>query len=132
MIPRDQMSTFGPYAFRVTTSGAIQYGVPTIVLRLFCSGVIWAQKPKSAAEEGRGKSFSCLLYSGWLFFSKNFYFLVPVFKRDLLSFTDPSIPKRMLSLFMSLWITWLECRKSKAWRHYEDKSRGTYIQHPCS
>lgn len=50
MMPRDQMSTFGPYAFLVTTSGAIQYGVPTMVLRLLCSGVIWAQKPKSAAE----------------------------------------------------------------------------------
>lgn len=50
MIPRDQMSTFGPYAFLVTTSGAIQYGVPTMVLRLLCSGVIWAQKPKSAVD----------------------------------------------------------------------------------
>ena len=29
MIPSDQISTLGPYAFRVTTSGAIQYGVPT-------------------------------------------------------------------------------------------------------
>ena len=48
MIPRDQMSTLGPYCFRVTTSGAIQYGVPTIVERLFCSGEICAQKPKSA------------------------------------------------------------------------------------
>lgn len=36
---------------------------------------------------------------------------------DLLSFTDPSMPSRMLSLFISLWITWLECRKSSAWRH---------------
>ena len=34
IIPRLQMSTFGPYSFRVTTSGAIQYGVPTIVVRL--------------------------------------------------------------------------------------------------
>lgn len=57
MMPRDQMSTFGPYAFLVTTSGAIQYGVPTMVLRLLCSGVIWAQKPKSAAEK---KRISCL------------------------------------------------------------------------
>ena len=46
------MSTFGPYCFLVTTSGAIQYGVPTIVDRLFCSGVICAQKPKSAAQDG--------------------------------------------------------------------------------
>ena len=34
IIPKLQMSTFGPYSFRVTTSGAIQYGVPTIVVRL--------------------------------------------------------------------------------------------------
>ena len=37
-----------PYAFLVTTSGAIQYGVPTIVDLLLCSAVIWAQNPKSA------------------------------------------------------------------------------------
>ena len=51
------MSTFGPYCFRVTTSGAIQYGVPTMVDRLDCSGVIWAQKPKSAEDnrEGEGR-----------------------------------------------------------------------------
>ena len=50
------MSTFGPYCFLVTTSGAIQYGVPTIVDLLDCSGVIWAQNPKSAGgqTEGRG------------------------------------------------------------------------------
>lgn len=33
MMPHDQMSIFGPYAFRLTTSGAIQYGVPTMVVR---------------------------------------------------------------------------------------------------
>lgn len=33
MMPRDQTSTFGPYSLRVTTSGAIQYGVPTMVVR---------------------------------------------------------------------------------------------------
>lgn len=33
MMPKLQMSTFGPYSLRVTTSGAIQYGVPTIVVR---------------------------------------------------------------------------------------------------
>lgn len=44
-------------------------------------------------------------------------------KKDLLSLTDPSMPKRMLSLFMSLWITWLECKKSSAWRHYEDRKK---------
>lgn len=33
MMPSDQMSTLGPYSLRVTTSGAIQYGVPTIVVR---------------------------------------------------------------------------------------------------
>ena len=49
MMPRLQMSTLGPYAFRVTTSGAIQYGVPTMVVRLAWVGSdIWAQKPKSA------------------------------------------------------------------------------------
>jgi len=34
----------------VTTSGAIQYGVPTIVDRLLCSADSWAQNPKSAAK----------------------------------------------------------------------------------
>jgi hypothetical protein len=49
MMPKDQMSTFGPYSFRVTTSGAIQYGVPTIVVRFAESGsAIRAQNPKSA------------------------------------------------------------------------------------
>lgn len=49
MMPSDHMSTFGPYSFRVTTSGAIQYGVPTIVV-LFAEvgSAILAQKPKSA------------------------------------------------------------------------------------
>jgi len=32
----------------VTTSGAIQYGVPTMVDLLLCSGDNWAQNPKSA------------------------------------------------------------------------------------
>jgi hypothetical protein len=36
---------------RVTTSGAIQYGVPTIVVRFDCSGEICAQKPKSAENK---------------------------------------------------------------------------------
>lgn len=53
IIPRDQMSTLGPYALRVTTSGAIQYGVPTMVLLLLCSGVICAQNPKSARNRER-------------------------------------------------------------------------------
>ena len=44
------MSTLGPYSLRVTTSGAIQYGVPTIVVRFACAGSeICAQKPKSAS-----------------------------------------------------------------------------------
>ena len=34
----------------VTTSGAIQYGVPTMVDLLFCSGDSCAQKPKSAEK----------------------------------------------------------------------------------
>ena len=49
MIPKLQMSTLGPYSLRVTTSGAIQYGVPTMVVRLACAGsAICAQNPKSA------------------------------------------------------------------------------------
>ena len=49
MIPNDQTSTFGPYSFLVTTSGAIQYGVPTIVVRFADAGsVILATNPKSA------------------------------------------------------------------------------------
>lgn len=43
--------TLGPYCFLVTTSGAIQYGVPTIVVRFDCSGEICAQNPKSAAYQ---------------------------------------------------------------------------------
>ena len=50
MIPKLQMSTLGPYSLRVTTSGAIQYGVPTIVVRLALPSEICAQKPKSAAD----------------------------------------------------------------------------------
>lgn len=50
IIPKLQMSTLGPYCFRVTTSGAIQYGVPTMVERFCSSGVIVAQKPKSAVK----------------------------------------------------------------------------------
>lgn len=48
IIPKLQMSTLRPYSFLVTTSGAIQYGVPTIVFRLLCESLIWAQNPKSA------------------------------------------------------------------------------------
>ena len=48
IMPNDQTSTFGPYSFCLTTSGAIQYGVPTIVALLFLSWVSLAQKPKSA------------------------------------------------------------------------------------
>ena len=50
MMPKLQMSTLGPYSLRVTTSGAIQYGVPTIVVRFAFASEICAQKPKSAAE----------------------------------------------------------------------------------
>jgi hypothetical protein len=50
MIPSDQMSTLGPYSFCLTTSGAIQYGVPTMVARLDFVSVSLAQKPKSAAS----------------------------------------------------------------------------------
>lgn len=48
IIPRDQISTLRPYSFLVTTSGAIQYGVPTMVVRLLWFSLICAQKPKSA------------------------------------------------------------------------------------
>lgn len=63
MMPRDQMSTLGPYALRVTTSGAIQYGVPTMVLRLLCSGVIWAQNPKSAVRRRRREEMSPCIHN---------------------------------------------------------------------
>lgn len=33
------------------------------------------------------------------------------------SLTEPSIARRMLELFRSLWITWLEWRKSRPCRH---------------
>ena len=50
-MPKDQISTLGPYSLRVTTSGAIQYGVPTIVVRFECAGSeICAQNPKSAVK----------------------------------------------------------------------------------
>lgn len=38
------------YALRETTSGAIQYGVPTIVVRFEAPSLSWAQKPKSAVS----------------------------------------------------------------------------------
>jgi hypothetical protein len=48
MIPRDHISDFGPYSVCVTISGAIQYGVPTVVVRFACTGSVGcAQKPKS-------------------------------------------------------------------------------------
>ena len=51
IIPNHQISTLGPYSLRVTTSGAIQYGVPTIVVRFECAGSeICAQNPKSATK----------------------------------------------------------------------------------
>ena len=49
IIPRLQMSTLGPYSFRVTISGAIQHGVPIIVV-LFPPSEMWAQNPKSAVN----------------------------------------------------------------------------------
>uniref|UniRef100_A0A182QWS2 Uncharacterized protein n=1 Tax=Anopheles farauti TaxID=69004 RepID=A0A182QWS2_9DIPT len=60
--------TFGPYCFRVTTSGAIQYGVPTIVVRFDCSGEIWAQKPKSVSFTlpSSPSSMLSLLMSRWM------------------------------------------------------------------
>lgn len=50
IIPRDQISTLLPYSFCLTTSGAIQYGVPTMVARLLRVSVSLALKPKSAVH----------------------------------------------------------------------------------
>jgi hypothetical protein len=48
MIPRDHISDLGPYSVRVTISGAIQYGVPTVVVRFARAGSVGCeQKPKS-------------------------------------------------------------------------------------
>jgi hypothetical protein len=47
--------TLGPYSLRVTTSGAIQYGVPTIVLRFDSASFSCAQNPKSAANHEQGR-----------------------------------------------------------------------------
>lgn len=50
-IPKLHISTFAPYSFRNTTSGAIQYGVPTIVVLFVVAGsAMRAQKPKSATQ----------------------------------------------------------------------------------
>ncbi len=52
MIPRDHISAFGPYSVRVTTSGAIQYGLPTIVFRFVCEEpVTRTDRPKSTIVE---------------------------------------------------------------------------------
>jgi len=60
MMPSDQMSTLAPYSFCLTTSGAIQYGVPTIVARLDFWSVSLAQKPKSAAGKERSRTISAV------------------------------------------------------------------------
>lgn len=57
MIPKLQMSTFGPYSLRVTTSGAIQYGVPTMVVRFAFASDICAQKPKSAVTNNQADAY---------------------------------------------------------------------------
>lgn len=49
-LPSDQISTLAPYSFCFTTSGAIQYGVPTMVARLDFWSVSLAEKPKSAGD----------------------------------------------------------------------------------
>jgi hypothetical protein len=57
MIPRDHISDFGPYSVRVTISGAIQYGVPTVVVRFACTGSVGCEeKPKS----------TCVGYATWI------------------------------------------------------------------
>uniref|UniRef100_A0A2M4DJH6 Putative secreted protein n=1 Tax=Anopheles darlingi TaxID=43151 RepID=A0A2M4DJH6_ANODA len=55
------------YCFRVTTSGAIQYGVPTIVCR-FSSPSMLAQKPKSVTFTDPSIPISTLsdLMSRWM------------------------------------------------------------------
>lgn len=95
MIPKDQMSTFGPYSFLVTTSGAIQYGVPTIVVLFAWDSPIWAQNPKSAGGRGRNGLNQSVPWPEPRMFS-DWY---------LLSLISPSILSRMLSLLMSLWMT---------------------------
>ena len=58
MMPRDHTLTFGPYSLRMTTSGAIQYGVPDVVVRFVHAGPnIRARKPKPAnvGEHGEGQ-----------------------------------------------------------------------------
>lgn len=92
MIPRDQMSTLGPYSFCLTTSGAIQYGVPTIVARLLFCSVSLAQKPKSAIQSvsriSSKQEWQC--------------------PQHLLILTFPRRSSRTLSLLMSRWmISWL-------------------------
>ena len=52
MLPKDQISTSGPYGRREITSGDIQYGVPTNDFLLGNSCDTCAQKPKS-------DSFTC-------------------------------------------------------------------------
>ena len=62
MMPKLHISTLGPYSLRVTTSGAIQYGVPTIVVRFAEAGSdIWAQNPKSALLHSLG----CMVNHEW-------------------------------------------------------------------
>lgn len=81
------MSTLGPYSFRVTTSGAIQYGVPTIVVRFACAGSeIWAQNPKSAKSVAMSVSCSHLIPQGKVY---------------SLSLMSPVMLRRILSLLIS-------------------------------
>jgi len=47
MLPKDQISTSGPYGRREITSGDIQYGVPTNDFLLGNSCDTCAQNPKS-------------------------------------------------------------------------------------
>lgn len=62
MIPRDQTSTLAPYCFCLTTSGAIQYDVPTSVARLFFWSVNLAQNPKSAIVVVKDQSTTMLIF----------------------------------------------------------------------
>ena len=99
MIPNDQMSTLRPYSLRVTTSGAIQYGVPTIVVRLLWLSLIWAQKPKSAISGQQVRTNGRVRWYA-------------------LSLILPSSDSKILSDLISRWMTPFECRCWRPFRVY--------------
>lgn len=80
-----------------------------MVLLLLCSGVIWAQNPKSAEKNRANNSYKMC----WQMMKPRLDGGI----MDSLSLTDPSIPNRTLSLLMSRWITWFAWRNSRACKH---------------